>query len=264
MGGRGLRVAGRELVRTRETASYIQSELSNLNQPICPTIQSNSYLPPDTHTSLLDGLLAENRLRARIAELQVYRRAGLRTFTEVEEGELERVGGKSKAAQVRAKGTGGGKRAGEEPWIWLVERGLLLSPLQSHTMTKNQNQIQTTKQPNNQAAADDAAGTASAAAFAAHAAAAGPASRAAAAALHAWRTRRGVPLDICGLPGTEHLCAKERELCAAARILPAHYLSLKDVMMRDAEAHGFISRQDVSRWSRFLPGWREGGGRWWE
>lgn len=48
----------------------------------------------------MEGLLAENRLRARIAELQAYRRAGLRTFGEVEEAELERPQ-KSKGAQVR-------------------------------------------------------------------------------------------------------------------------------------------------------------------
>jgi hypothetical protein len=29
-------------------------------------------------------------------------------------------------------------------------------------------------------------------------------------------------------------------------MLPSHYLSLKDVMMRDAAVHGHISRSDVS------------------
>jgi hypothetical protein len=53
-------------------------------------------------------------------------------------------------------------------------------------------------------------------------------------------------LDISGLPGVEALTAKEAELCANARLLPAHYLSLKDVMMRDAQVHGHISRIDVS------------------
>jgi transcriptional adapter 2-alpha len=53
-------------------------------------------------------------------------------------------------------------------------------------------------------------------------------------------------LDISGLPGVEALTAKEAELCANARLLPAHYLSLKDVMMRDAQVHGHISRTDVS------------------
>ena len=57
---------------------------------------------------------------------------------------------------------------------------------------------------------------------------------------------RGLPLDISGLPGVESLTAKEAELCANTRLLPAQYLSLKDVMMRDAQVHGHISRTDVS------------------
>jgi transcriptional adapter 2-alpha len=40
--------------------------------------------------------------------------------------------------------------------------------------------------------------------------------------------------------------ARELELCAALRVLPAHYLSLKDMLLRDAEATGFIPRTDVS------------------
>lgn len=70
--------------------------------------------------------------------------------------------------------------------------------------------------------------------------------RSTASALNVWRQRRGVGLDISGLPGVERLTAREAELCAHARLLPAHYLSLKDVMMRDAEVHGHISRNDVS------------------
>lgn len=71
--------------------------------------------------------------------------------------------------------------------------------------------------------------------------------RSTASALNVWRQRRGVGLDISGLPGVERLTAREAELCAHARLLPAHYLSLKDVMMRDAEVHGHMSRNDVSR-----------------
>lgn len=70
--------------------------------------------------------------------------------------------------------------------------------------------------------------------------------RSTASALNVWRQRRGVGLDISGLPGVDKLTAREAELCANARLLPAHYLSLKDVMMRDAELHGHISRIDVS------------------
>lgn len=70
--------------------------------------------------------------------------------------------------------------------------------------------------------------------------------RSTASALNVWRQHRGLPLDISGLPGADKLSAKEAELCANMRLLPAHYLSLKDMMMRDADVHGHISRNDVS------------------
>lgn len=46
--------------------------------------------------------------------------------------------------------------------------------------------------------------------------------------------------------GADRLTQREAELCSSARLLPTHYLSLKDVMMRDAQVHGHISRFDVS------------------
>lgn len=46
--------------------------------------------------------------------------------------------------------------------------------------------------------------------------------------------------------GADRLTQREAELCSSARLLPIHYLSLKDVMMRDAQVHGHISRHDVS------------------
>ena len=72
--------------------------------------------------------------------------------------------------------------------------------------------------------------------------------RSAAAALHSWRARRGLPLDITCLPGMERLGRKERELCAMSRMLPVHYLALKDMMMRDCGKHGAVTRQEVGPW----------------
>lgn len=50
--------------------------------------------------------------------------------------------------------------------------------------------------------------------------------------------------------GADRLTQREAELCSSARLLPTHYLSLKDVMMRDAQVHGHISRFDVSAAAR--------------
>lgn len=54
------------------------------------------------------------------------------------------------------------------------------------------------------------------------------------------------PHATCRTAGADRLTQREAELCAGARMLPSHYLSLKDVMMRDAAVHGHISRSDVS------------------
>lgn len=41
-----------------------------------------------------------------------------------------------------------------------------------------------------------------------------------ASALNVWRQRRGLALDITGLPGVDQLSSREAELCANARLLP--------------------------------------------
>lgn len=69
--------------------------------------------------------------------------------------------------------------------------------------------------------------------------------RGAGSALAGWRSRRGVPLDVSCLPGVELLSGRERELCAATRLLPAHYLALKDTMLRDCDKNGSLMRQEV-------------------
>ncbi|KAG2489501.1 hypothetical protein HYH03_011953 [Edaphochlamys debaryana] len=107
------------------------------------------------------------------------------------------------------------------------------------------------------AAAQQAASAAAAQAAAAYElsrpAASVPMGRGAGAALALWRSRRGVPLDISALPGVELLSSRERELCAGVRLLPAHYLSLKDMLLRDCEKHGATTRHEVRSFFRLEP-----------
>ena len=70
-------------------------------------------------------------------------------------------------------------------------------------------------------------------------------SKATALVLQSWRSKRGVALDITPFPGVEHLTAKERELCANSRLVPAHYLALKDRLLREADKFGYFPRQEV-------------------
>lgn len=39
--------------------------------------------------------------------------------------------------------------------------------------------------------------------------------------------------------------AQERELCATSRMLPSHYLALKDMMLRDGAKNGTVTRAEV-------------------
>ncbi|GMH39953.1 hypothetical protein BSKO_07857 [Bryopsis sp. KO-2023] len=68
-----------------------------------------------------------------------------------------------------------------------------------------------------------------------------------------WRVKRGVKLDITLLPGWEILSAKERELCVASRFVPAHYLALKDRLLREADKLGYFPRHDVKTFFRLEP-----------
>lgn len=52
----------------------------------------------------------------------------------------------------------------------------------------------------------------------------------------------------------EQLSAKERELCASCRFLPAHYLAMKESLMRDCQQNGFLSRQDARSFFRWGAG----------
>jgi hypothetical protein len=54
-----------------------------------------------------------------------------------------------------------------------------------------------------------------------------------ASALNVWRQRRGLALDITGLPGVDQLSSREAELCANARLLPVRGTagSLRDVFL---------------------------------
>ncbi len=50
---------------------------------------------------------------------------------------------------------------------------------------------------------------------------------------------------VCTAQLTQVLSSKEREACATLRLLPLHYLALKDMMLRDSEKHGSIARSEV-------------------
>lgn len=57
--------------------------------------------------------------------------------------------------------------------------------------------------------------------------------------------RTGVPLDLAGHPGVELLSLTEQDLCSQFRLLPAHYLKMKETLMLESMKRGQVSRQDA-------------------
>ncbi|GFH28208.1 uncharacterized protein HaLaN_26661 [Haematococcus lacustris] len=72
-------------------------------------------------------------------------------------------------------------------------------------------------------------------------------------ALALWHAQRGVALDITCMPGVNLLSAQERELCSVLRLLPVHYLAMKDMMLREADKHGSITRTKARTFFRLDP-----------
>ncbi|KAL6762490.1 Homeodomain-like protein [Haematococcus lacustris] len=55
------------------------------------------------------------------------------------------------------------------------------------------------------------------------------------------------------MPGVNLLSAQERELCAVSRLLPVHYLAMKDMMLREADKQGSITRTKARTFFRLDP-----------
>lgn len=170
------------------------------------------YLPQAQWEALADGIATEARLRARIAELQQYRAMGMRTFSEVER--FEAIEGKKKKEAPPAAQQGKSR--------------LQRIPVDETAM---ESELAELGMPH-----------AAVGVHAQHSVAAegrGPDG------LQAWRTRRGVLLDVAALPDTGPLTENERSLCAMERFLPAQYLAVKAEAAKMQSEKGSVSRADV-------------------
>lgn len=55
------------------------------------------------------------------------------------------------------------------------------------------------------------------------------------------------------MPGVEVLSEKERDVCSSHRFVPAHWLLLKETLMREVARHGPLSRSDAKSLFRLEP-----------
>lgn len=170
------------------------------------------YLPQQQWEALAENVAAEGRLRARIDQLQQYRAMGMRTFEQVEG--FEAVEAKKKK-EVPPAAQAGKSRLQRIPVDETAMEAELATIGHVHAAAGVHSQHATIV---------DGRG---------------------ADGLQAWRTRRGVLLDIASLPDIEPLNAQERSLCANQRYLPAQYLCVKAEAMRLQAEKGSVSLDDM-------------------
>ena len=60
-------------------------------------------------------------------------------------------------------------------------------------------------------------------------------------------------MNLTTLPGIELLSKREREVCTNCRLLPVHYLSIKEALMRASAEGETLKRADVRHMFRVEP-----------
>ena len=176
------------------------------------------FLDPDEYEIMLEGFMAESRIRNRIAELKEYRRNGIHTLSEGEVYDAEKRHRMMEIAQIKAveypsRGSGGG-RANR----YLGRDGFVQAPVGD--AAPKELQKLTGMERSGSGALTSLGGGA--------------------------RKKAPLPLDLTHLPGVELLSKREKELCVNNRLLPVHYLAIKEALMR-ASANGQVLKRSEVR-----------------
>jgi len=173
--------------------------------------------------ALVEGLVQEQRLRQRIDQLKEYRRNGIHTLQEAEAFELEKRQREAERSRLRALG-GQGIKGNIRANRYLMRDGNMSPAVPVYAGTAREVQK-----------LQGGLGLGGGSSNSLGAVGAG-----------SQKTKRvGTPLDIQGLPGTELLSPREQELCAVCRMLPVHYLAVKEALMRKSLKEGHVLRQDA-------------------
>jgi transcriptional adapter 2-alpha len=173
------------------------------------------YLPQEQFEELTDGMAVEAKLRSRIAELQLFRTMGLRTFLQTDEWESIE-GKKRKEPSLPSQGQMGKSKLQRIPVDDAAVQAELAEMIHQPHAAMALGIARTTLL--------DGRG---------------------ASGLAYWRARRGVALDITVLPDAESLSGPERLLCALERYLPAQYLAVKAAALEMQTKNGGVLKEDL-------------------
>lgn len=229
------------------------------------------FMTPQEHEDLVRGIIMEQRLRKRIAQLQEYRKNGIRSLAEAQEYENQKRK-REQASSLRRQSSGyegrnsavsSGTNVGGSTTTTAALRGGNSSTSNAAAITSSSSTTTTTVNP----APNDNTGSRSNAAeqFAA-----------AAMADELLRSRRGakrraneannassssisvnqanllatqqnsstVSFTVNGMPGADRLNDKERALCEHLRLLPNQYFQIKSTIINISLVRGYVRKHD--------------------
>lgn len=190
------------------------------------------FLDPNEYEILLEGLAAESRIRNRIAELKEYRRAGIHTLSEGEVYDAEKRRRIAEMARLKALEMPAG-RQGARANKYLSRDGFAPGAAAAagpapKELLKLQGGVSGVGGSIGGAGGSGSLGGGS-------------------------RKKAPLPMDLTNLPGAELLSKREKEVCVNCRLLPVHYLSIKEALMRASAEGETLKRADVRHMFRIEP-----------
>jgi transcriptional adapter 2-alpha len=198
---------------------------------------------PAEHEALLEGLACEARLRARAEELKEWRRAGITSLAEGDAYEAEKRRRANERARLRAaEGAAAAASAAAA-----VAAGKPVNARSNRYLSRDGSGVLVMPPPGEAGAGakGGGAGGAGGAGAGAGGAAGGAGAGLLLPSLSSRRPKAGTFLDLTGLPGAELLTGRERELCSVTRLVPVHYLAVKEGMLRAYARDGALRRADA-------------------
>jgi transcriptional adapter 2-alpha len=178
------------------------------------------FLEPNEYEIMLEGLAAESRIRNRIAELKEYRRAGVHTLLEGEIYDQEKRRRAAETARLRALEypASGKQGASSRANKYLSRDGYVTAGAAGDAAPKEVQKL-------------------------AHSA--GGALASGSNVDFSRRKKTPLPLDLADLPGVDLLSKREKDLCVNSRLLPVHYLAIKERLMRLSADGTILKRSEV-------------------
>lgn len=212
----------RDLLHSRPLDKMLSKEEKELYQRCRVFMRFHSQ---EEHNALLDGLNMERKLRQRIQELQEYRAAGCHTLAEGEQYAAEKKKREAEASQKKSKES-----------CQLAASGKVA---QRANRTTNRERGEGDGSPGGMVDNQKIKSTAGQAPVGNNTCPAATGQKGAKKSLIQW--------DIMAFPGVELLSDTERELCTQNRLLPAHYLKMKEVLMLESLQGSSVKRSDAYR-----------------